>query len=84
MTHVYAALFCGSIAAGLLTVGLCCKRKELLKPSLALGLSASLVFAIWLSIAFDTLGRIAWIEFSARRVLTAASSVKEIALGSNC
>ena len=83
LTHVYAALFCGSIAAGLLTVGLCCKRKELLKPSLALGLSASLVFAIWLGIAFDTLGRIAWIEFSAIGVLNAALSVKEIALGSN-
>jgi hypothetical protein len=83
MTHVYAALFCGSIAAGLLTVGLSYKRKELLKPSLALGFSASLVFAIWLSIAFDTLGNIDWIEFSTRRVLTAAASVKEIALGSN-
>ena len=56
MTHVYAALFCGSIAAGLLTVGFSYKRKELLKPGLALGLSASVVFAIWLSIAFDTLG----------------------------
>jgi hypothetical protein len=54
-----------------------------LKPSLALGLSASIIFAIWLSIAFDTLGRIAWIEFSARAVLNAALSVKELALGSN-
>jgi hypothetical protein len=83
MTHVYAALFCGSIAAGLLIAGPSYKRKDLLKPGLALGLSASLVFGIWLSIAYDTLGNIDWIEFSARGVLNAALSVKEIALGSN-
>jgi hypothetical protein len=83
LTHVYAALFCGSLGAGLLLVGLSCKRKELVRSGFALGLSASIVFAIWLSIAFDTLGNIDWIEFSARRVLNAALSVKEIAIGSN-
>lgn len=83
MTHVYAALFCGSVAAGLITMGFSGKRKELLKPGLALGFSASIVFAIWLSIAFDTLGNIDWIEFSARQVLNAALSFKEIAIGSD-
>ena len=82
-THVYAALFCGSVAAGLLTLSFSYKRKDLLKPGLALGLSASVVFAIWLSIAFDTVGNIAWIQFSVRDVLNAALSVKEIALGAN-
>ena len=83
ITHVYAALFCGSIAAGLLAVGFLYKRKDLLKPGLALGLSASVVFAIWLSIAFDAVRNIAWIQFSVRDVLNAALSVKEIALGAN-
>jgi hypothetical protein len=83
MTHVYAALFCGSIAAGLLTLSYSHKRKDLLKPGLALGLSASVVFAIWLSIAFGTVQNIAWIQFSVRDVLSAALSVKEIALGAN-
>ena len=83
LTHVYAALFCGSLAAGLLALAVFTERKELLKPGLALGLSATVVFGVWLSIAFRSIGNIAWIHFSVRDVLTAALSVKELAMGSN-
>ena len=58
LTHVYAALFCGSLAAGLLTLALLFRRKELLKPGLALGLSASIVFAIWFGFAHNAIHRI--------------------------
>jgi len=83
LTHVYAALFCGSLAAGLVTFVLFFKGKDLLKPGLALGLSASIVFVLWLAIAYNAIDRIDWIEFTVRKVLTAALSVKELAIGSN-
>jgi hypothetical protein len=83
LTHVYAALFCGSLAAGLVALAILSNRKELLKPGLALGLSASVVFGIWLGVAFGAIKRIVWIEFSWRKVLDAALSVKELAIGSN-
>ena len=83
MTHVYAALFCGSLAAGLSALTVFSGRKELLKPGLALGLAATIVFGIWLSVAFDSVENLNWIEFTVRRVLDAALSVKELALGAN-
>ena len=83
MTHVYAALFCGSLAAGLTALTVFSGRKELLKPGLALGLAATIVFGMWLSIAFDSVENLNWIEFTLRRVLDAALSVKELALGAN-
>ncbi|MFZ1108253.1 MAG: hypothetical protein WAN43_07905 [Rhodomicrobium sp.] len=82
LTHVYAALFCGSLAAGLLALAIFAGRKELLKPGLALGLSATLVFGVWLGIAFSSIENIDWIHFSVRDVLNAALSVKELAMGS--
>ena len=83
LTHVYAALFCGSLAAGLVALAILSNRKELLKPGLALGLSASVVFGLWLGVAFGAIDRIAWITFSWRKVLDAALSVKELAIGSD-
>ena len=46
-------------------------------------LVTTIVFGIWLSIAFDTVENLNWIEFTVRRVLDAALSVKELALGAN-
>jgi hypothetical protein len=82
LTHVYAALFCGSLAAGLLAL-VFLGRKELLRPALVLGLSATIVFGLWLSVALDSVENLSWIDFSVRDVLTAALSVKELALGAN-
>jgi hypothetical protein len=59
------------------------EKKYFLKPGLALGLSASIVLGVWLTLAIDSATRLDWIEFSARKVLTAALSVKELAVGSN-
>ena len=83
LTHVYAALFCGSLAAGLVALAVFSGRKELLKPGLALGLSASIVFGIWLGFAFGTVDNLSWLEFTVSWVLNAALSVKELALGAN-
>ena len=82
LTHVYAALFCGSLAAGLLAL-VFFGRQELFRPALVLGLSATIVFGLWLSVAFNSVENLSWIDFSVRDVLTAALSVKELALGAN-
>ena len=83
LTHVYAALFCGSLAAGLVVLATCAGRKDLLKPGLALGFSACVIFGLWLGVAFDSVENLSSIEFTVRKVLDAALSVKELALGAN-
>jgi hypothetical protein len=83
LTHVYAALFCGSLATGLVALAAYTGRKELLKPGLALGLSACIIFGLWLSVAFESVENLSWIEFTVRKVLDAALSVKELAFGAN-
>ncbi len=83
LTHVYAALFCGSLAAALVALAVFSGRKDLLKPGLALGASASIVFGIWLSVAFYTVDNLSWLEFTVSWVLNSALSVKELALGAN-
>jgi hypothetical protein len=81
LTHVYAALFCGCLAASLLALAVFFGRKDLFKPGLALGLSASIVFAAWLTIGIHAVDRISWLSFSPSFVLGAASFVTSLALG---
>jgi hypothetical protein len=83
LTHVYAALLCGGLGAGLLSVALFSRRRELVGSGLALGLSASVVFAIWLSTAWVSLGNIGWIKFSPIEIYGAAAHVKNVAIGWN-
>ena len=61
LTHVCAARFCGSLAAGLIALAAFFGRKELFKPGLMLGLSASIVFGIWLPIGMKSVDRISWL-----------------------
>ena len=82
LVHVYAALFCGVLAAGLLLLVLLDRsRRDLVGPALALGVSTSIVFGLWLATIVDSFGRIDWIEFSTREVLNAAWFVKELTVG---
>jgi hypothetical protein len=81
LTHVYAALLCGGLAAGLLTLALFSRRRDLVGPGLALGLSASVVFVSWLSMSLSSLGNISWIEFSPGTVFYAAWYAKTLAVG---
>jgi hypothetical protein len=46
-----------------------------------LGLSVSVVFAVWLSIAWSSLGNLSWIQFSPRAVFDAAWYVRNLAVG---
>ena len=84
LTHVYAALICGGLGAGLLILSLFSRRRDLIGPGLALGLSASVVFVIWLSMTWSSMGYVpSWIEFSPKAVLVAAGYVKNLAVGGN-
>ena len=85
LTHVYAALFCGGLGAGLLTVALFSRRRDLVGPGVAYGLSASVVFVIWIVI-WRSMGnwpwrQLGWIEFSPEWVFKAAWHVENIAVG---
>jgi hypothetical protein len=81
LTHVYAALLCGGLGAGLLIFALFSHRRDLVRPGLGLGLSVSVVFAVWLSIAWSSLGNLSWIQFSPRAVFDAAWYVRNLAVG---
>ena len=81
LTHVYAALLCGGLGAGLLTVASFSRRKDLVGPGLALGLSTGVVFAIWLSMGRSSLKSIGWIKFSSEAVFDAARYAGSLAVG---
>jgi hypothetical protein len=83
LTHVYAALFCCCLAAGL--VLLSCvdnRRRDLLRPALALGLSAGIVILAFIAWATDIVRQVNWIDFSYQSVLSAYWDVRRLALGS--
>ena len=81
LTHVYAALLCGVLGAGLLTFALFSHRRDLVGPGLALGLSASVVFAIWLSLTWGSLPRSSVGSSSLPSGLTCGSYVETLAVG---
>ena len=81
LTHVYGALFCGGLAAGLLTLAVFLARRELLRPGLALGLSTTAVFGIWLALSINSLGNLNWIKFSFASVTSAAAEAAHLAAG---
>jgi hypothetical protein len=81
LIHVYAALFCGCLAAGLLALAFFLRRRDLLQPGLVLGLSASIVFATWLIIGIHSVDRISWLIHSTWSVLVAAVFATTLAFG---
>ena len=84
LTHVYAALFCGGLGAGLLILAPFSRRRDLIGPGFAVGLSACVVFVIWLSMNYSSaIGKIGWIEFSPKAVFEAVRYAKRIAVGWN-
>ena len=82
--HLFAAMFCGSLAAGLVGIGLLTKRKELWTLGLTLGISTCAIIVPWLSIRFAmiSLDNMSWIEFSFRSLLRAYWDIKLLTLGS--
>jgi hypothetical protein len=83
LTHLYAALFCGCLAAGMVGCSLFYRRQDLLYAGLVLGMTASLVSGIWIWHAGSTVGRVGWMDPLSLKVLVlAAWEIKALAFGS--
>jgi hypothetical protein len=80
--HLYAALICGCLAAGLTGSSLLARRKELLAPGLTLGIVASAITLLWISPAINSMDRMRWSELSFQSLLTAYWEVRQLAFGS--
>jgi hypothetical protein len=78
--HTFAALLCGCLAAGMLTVALIGKRGELIRPALALALPAGVLalgFTLW------TLNRVPhWMKFDSPAVYGVYRELKTLGFGS--
>jgi hypothetical protein len=81
LAHVFAALFAGAFAAGLALEGLLNKRLDLFRAGLALGVSATAVFGVWLAFALPHMGNVAWIEFSFAAIREALWYVRQLTFG---
>ena len=84
-THLYAALWCGGLAAGLLVLAAFGGRRDLMVPGLALGLSASGSYGAW---AFVTSAPKYWAEnpwftFTLKNIIHAAGHVRQLEIGGN-
>ena len=82
LTHLFAALACGALAAALLGLSLFQRNRTLTKHALTLGLTASLVSLIWVLLARDSYGNLGWITFEPAAIKVAMWEVKHLAFGS--
>ena len=81
MIHVYSALMCCCLAAGLFVAAWFWRRSDLWIPSLALGIPAGALTFAWLAYAHATgsVENLAWIQFSPAKVIIAAGEVMLLA-----
>ena len=83
LTHAFAAIFAGAMAAGLLLEGLFAKRRDLVRAGLLLGFAVVATFLIWLFYILPRRSNVGWIEFTPNAIRVAAWYVKQLAFGSN-
>jgi hypothetical protein len=82
LTHFFAGLFCGCLAAGLLLTSLTCRRRALIMPALALGIGSSATLIFWfLMFGYRTTGRLSWLVFSADAVAAAGDELRQTIFG---
>jgi hypothetical protein len=85
LLHVYAALLCAALAAGVVVLAFAGRRRDLAAPGLVLGASASLVVLLWLVAllewAPEAMGNISWIQFTPQTILNTLWEVRTTALG---
>jgi hypothetical protein len=83
LTHVYVALFCCCLTAGLVVLSYAdSRRRDLLRPALALGLSAGIIIFVFIVWAMKFVDQTSWIELSYQSILTAYWYVRGLTLGS--
>ncbi len=85
LTHLYAALLCGGLAAGLILLVVFGARRDLLSSGLALGLSASFTCATWYSFAFAVMKNhitpTIWTSLTVQTIVAAYWDVKQLEVG---
>jgi hypothetical protein len=83
LTHIYAALLCGSFAAALVALAIIQHRRDLMASGLILGISATLVLSIWLAVwlPFHSLDGLYWSKLSYQTVVSALWEAKQLAVG---
>jgi hypothetical protein len=81
-THLFAALACGALSAGILGAAVLRHDRALGTHALALGIAASIASALWLALANESASNLAWIEFTPVQVKAALWEVKQLAFGS--
>jgi hypothetical protein len=83
LTHIYAALLCGSFAAALVSLAVIRRRSDLTASGLSLGICATLVLSIWLALwfPFHSLENLYWMKLSYATVLSALWEAKQLAIG---
>ena len=83
LIHLYAALICGCLAAGLIALAVLAKRKDLLAPGLTLGISTCAITALSLPVVMNKVDSTRWTELSLQWLLHTYWEIKLLALGSN-
>jgi hypothetical protein len=82
LTHVFAALFCCCLAAGLIVYSYFDHRPRLLGPGLALGLSAGIGGLLFIAWALNLAEQASWIEFSYESMLATYWDIRQLVFGS--
>lgn len=73
LTHLYAALFCCCSSAGLLLVCLLDRRRDVMRPAMAMGIASAIIATAFLVWAIDLAPT--WITFSLAAVSAAISEM---------
>jgi hypothetical protein len=85
LTHVFAALLCCSLAAGLAILALQPSQRRLFAPAAVLGLSTVVAFAAWIGswawLGPRSFSQIGWIPFTFDSVADAARGVLAMTFG---
>lgn len=86
LTHLYAALLCCSLSAGLLLLAILHERRELLAPAFALGLSSGVVITIWavllkIFVNIGGSGHLGWMTFDWNTLYKSYWEAKSLAVG---
>ncbi len=83
LTHVYAGLFCGCLAAGLVLCALLWRRRDLFVIGLAFGAATSLTMVLWfVLLGAHAVGQMAWSQFTRASLIAAGWELKQLIFGS--
>lgn len=80
-THLFAALFCCCLAAGLLALALAERRRDLVAPALALALPGGVLTLVWLTFALQHADNLTWITFDKAALANAVWEIRSLVFG---